>query len=71
MSLWETLLQQAREWRHHLHQFPELSWHEENTAAFIRARLDDIGVSWRTCATLGTLAQITPEHFNKHIAQRI
>ncbi|MBQ8090496.1 MAG: amidohydrolase [Pyramidobacter sp.] len=34
----------VKEWRHHLHRHPELSGHEEQTAAFVEKVLRDIGV---------------------------
>lgn len=44
--------------RRHLHQYPELSFREYNTAAYIRSHLDNIGVSWRPIADTGVLAII-------------
>ena len=34
----------VKEWRHHLHRHPELSGHEEQTAAFVEKVLRNIGV---------------------------
>ena len=34
----------VKEWRHHLHRHPELSGHEEQTAAFVEKVLREIGV---------------------------
>ena len=34
----------VKEWRHHLHRHPELSGHEEQTAAFVEKTLRGIGV---------------------------
>src|SRR6202035_1235612 len=31
-------------WRHHLHAHPELTLHEQDTAAFVCARLHELGV---------------------------
>lgn len=42
--------------RRHLHQYPELSFEEFNTAAFIRAELDKIGVEYTTMANTGVVA---------------
>lgn len=36
------------EWRHHLHEFPELSNREYNTAAFIATHLESLGLEVRT-----------------------
>ena len=33
--------------RRHLHQYPELSFEEKETAAFVAAQLDDIGVKYQ------------------------
>ena len=33
-------------WRRHLHENPELSLHESDTAAFVRARLDALGIPY-------------------------
>lgn len=45
--------------RRHLHQNPELSFKEFNTAIYIRSRLDDMNISWTEIANTGTLATIT------------
>lgn len=39
----EKLAEQVVVWRRHLHERPELSFHESETAAFIRERLAEIG----------------------------
>ncbi|MDE8345564.1 MAG: M20/M25/M40 family metallo-hydrolase, partial [Acidocella sp.] len=39
------LAAQLTAWRHHLHETPELSRQEEATAAFICARLSDMGIA--------------------------
>lgn len=44
--------------RHHLHAHPELSYQEFETAAFIRAQLDKIGIPYRTMATTGVIGVI-------------
>jgi len=33
-------------WRRHIHQHPELSYQEENTAAFVRSCLDEMGIEY-------------------------
>src|SRR5690625_6009993 len=38
----ENLLTQLINWRRHLHKYPELSFHEENTAKFIARELSKI-----------------------------
>lgn len=44
--------------RRHLHANPELSFHEYNTSAFIKARLDEMGISWHPMANTGVVALI-------------
>ncbi|MCU0330351.1 MAG: M20 family metallopeptidase [Candidatus Kapabacteria bacterium] len=44
--------------RRHLHQHPELSFEEYETSAYIKQRLDDLGVSWTSMATTGVVATI-------------
>src|SRR5690242_21190445 len=40
----QTLHQTLTDWRRHLHAHPELTLHETETAAFVRARLRELGV---------------------------
>ena len=40
----KTLHDQLTLWRRHLHAHPELTLHEHETAAFVRARLNELGV---------------------------
>lgn len=44
--------------RRHLHSFPELSFQEHKTSAFIKSQLDDIGIPWEAVADTGILAII-------------
>jgi len=44
--------------RRHLHAHPELSFCETETAAYIEARLDDLGIEHRRIAGTGVLARI-------------
>ncbi|MGC3947118.1 MAG: M20 family metallopeptidase [Chryseolinea sp.] len=44
--------------RRHLHQHPELSFREYETCAYIKARLDELGIQWRPIANTGVLAII-------------
>lgn len=46
------------ETRRHLHRHPELSFHEFETSAFIKQRLDALGISWRGVAGTGVVAHI-------------
>ncbi len=44
--------------RRHLHTYPELSYEEHKTSAYIKQRLDELGVSWKAVAGTGILAMI-------------
>ena len=44
--------------RRHLHAHPELSFCEYETSAYVKARLDEIGISWKTMADTGVVAII-------------
>lgn len=44
--------------RRHIHANPELSFLEYNTSAFIKGRLDDLGIDWQEMANTGIIALI-------------
>ena len=44
--------------RRHLHTHPELSFHEFETAAFVKSKLDALGISWEAMATTGVVGSI-------------
>ncbi|QKI89491.1 amidohydrolase [Thiomicrorhabdus xiamenensis] len=67
---WKEAVQQAVQLRHWFHQYPELTWEEEQTAEKIRSCLDDWGIEWRSCATLGTVAILGINRPGDHIALR-
>ncbi|QCU89946.1 N(2)-acetyl-L-2,4-diaminobutanoate deacetylase DoeB2 [Thiomicrorhabdus sediminis] len=67
---WQKAVKQAIELRHWFHQYPELSWQEEKTAAKIRQCLDDWQIAWRPCAELGTVATLNADAEGEHIALR-
>jgi amidohydrolase len=46
------------QYRRHLHAHPELSFHEYETSAFIKARLDEMGISWKPMAVTGVVGLI-------------
>ncbi len=48
----------SKDFRRHLHRFPELSFEEHATAAFIEQVLDEEGISHRRIAKTGVLAKI-------------
>lgn len=45
--------------RRHLHTYPELSYQEHKTSAFIKMHLDTLGISWKPVAGTGIEALIT------------
>ena len=47
--------------RRHLHRYPESSFQEYETAAFVKARLDEMGIAWQPMATTGVMAIIKGE----------
>ena len=58
-------------YRRHLHANPELSFKEYKTSAFIKARLDELGISWQPMAGTGILAMIKgDQNSDKVIALR-
>ncbi len=52
---------QVIENRRHLHAHPELSFCEYETSAYIKARLDEMGVPWKTMADTGVVAIVEGE----------
>ena len=47
--------------RRHLHAYPELSFQEHQTSAFIKAHLDKLGIEWKAVAGTGILGIIQGE----------
>ena len=45
--------------RRHLHSYPELSFQEHKTSAFIKSQLDALGIPWKPVAGTGIEALIT------------
>lgn len=43
-------------YRRHLHAHPELSFKEYETSAFIKARLDELGIGWQPMSNTGVVA---------------
>lgn len=67
---WGAIAAEATELRRRLHQAPELTWAEHETARAIRRRLDELDIVWRVCAETGTLATLAPDASGRHIALR-
>ncbi len=67
---WAQVTEEAVKIRHTLHENPELTWQEKNTAQLIRNRLDELAIPWRTCAELGTVAHLASDAPGPHIALR-
>ena len=53
-----TRLEDLIRWRRHLHKNPELSQKEYKTAAYIRAELDKMDLTYETCLNTGTIVYI-------------
>ncbi|MEX8547701.1 MAG: M20 family metallopeptidase [Mucilaginibacter sp.] len=47
--------------RRHLHQHPELSFHEENTRTFVASKLDELGIAYEKMAGNGLVAILQGE----------
>lgn len=70
-SYWQETMQQARTMRRQLHAYPELSWHENETAKRIRTALTALDIAWSPCADTGTIARLNPSSAQTpHIALR-
>src|SRR4051812_11110697 len=52
------LLEEVTGWRRHLHANPELGFEERETAAFIRALLDEWGLPWEAPTETATVARV-------------
>jgi len=54
-------------YRRHIHANPELSFHEYETSAFVKARLDEMGIAWKPMAETGVVALIKGEHPSDYV----
>lgn len=62
LQVGRALQQWIRDIRRHLHSYPELSFKEESTSAFIKSKLEEIGVSnIKTVEKTGVVAQLDSE----------
>ncbi|CAN5419821.1 M20 family metallopeptidase [soil metagenome] len=55
------------ETRRHLHAHPELSFKEYETSAFIKSRLNEIGISWQPMAETGIVALLKGEKSSDNV----
>ncbi|MGI4021776.1 MAG: M20 metallopeptidase family protein [Janthinobacterium lividum] len=53
--------------RRHLHQYPELSFHEENTYQFVASKLDELGISYERMAGNGLVALLKGEKLSEQV----
>ncbi|MFP4155742.1 MAG: N(2)-acetyl-L-2,4-diaminobutanoate deacetylase DoeB2 [Halothiobacillaceae bacterium] len=67
---WNAVIANAVQHRRALHQHPELSWQEQQTAAYIRHALDALDIAWRPCAGTGTIAQLAAGAPGRQVALR-
>eukprot|EP01037_Dinobryon_pediforme_P016194 gene16194-biopygen9811 len=66
-----TLAARLAGWRQHLHAHPELSTHESETASFVRARLDEMGVAYEAnIGGHGVVATISRGSSNRSVGLR-
>ncbi len=56
--------------RRELHKIPEIGTKEFKTSAFLKAKLDEYGISYKSCYNTGIIAEINPEKSNKCILLR-
>lgn len=54
----ENIFNKTLETRRHIHQNPELSFKEFETAKFIRKKLDELNIPWKECSGTGTIGLI-------------
>ena len=70
MTSWHSIISEATELRHSLHQNPELTWQEAKTAELVRGHLTKLKIPWKVCAKYGTIGTIAADKKGKHIALR-
>lgn len=56
--------------RRDLHKIPEIGTKEFKTSAYIKAKLDEFGISYKECYNTGVIGVINPEKNNKTILLR-
>jgi amidohydrolase len=55
------------EYRRYLHAHPELSFCEYETSAYVKARLDEMGIPWKAMANTGVVATIEGEKVSDQV----
>ena len=66
-----TLHDRLTQWRRHLHANPELTLHEQQTAAFVQARLTELGIQFTAgIGGHGIVASITRGQSNRSVGLR-
>jgi len=66
-NLSDQLKHKVIEYRRHLHRYPELSFEEYNSSAFVKSRLDEMGITWCSMATTGVVAFIKGEKSSEEV----
>ena len=56
--------------RRELHKIPEIGTKEFKTSAFIKSKLDEYGISYKSCYNTGIIAEINPDKEKKCILLR-
>lgn len=64
------IVSKAISFRHYLHQYPELTWAEYQTAKTIQSKLTELEIPWKAMAKTGTVGYLAQEKKGKHIALR-
>ena len=64
------LHEEVKSWRRHIHQNPEVSMEEYATSAFVKSKLDEMGVSYQEFAGTGVVATIKNGTGNRAVAFR-
>ncbi len=67
---WQNLIDKAIVSRQELHRIPELCWEEYRTSEYLKKRLDEMNVQWRSCAETGVLAHVAQGAPGLHVALR-
>lgn len=64
------VIAKAISFRHHLHQYPEITWKEYQTAKTIQSALTELDIPWKSMAGTGTVGYLASGKTGKHIALR-